>query len=172
MCLAATPVVMAQISTAATIAATAYSVYSAQKMASFQKDMANRNARIAEMQAADAIQRGEAEADQYGQQVDQLISQQKAALAANGILIDQADTSGKVLLDTREVGERDMLQIRNNAARQAWGFRVNAQDSRLQGQVAMLEGRNKQISSLLSGADAVASKWYKFSKQNPNWYKG
>lgn len=161
MCFAATPLVLAQISTAASVVGAVTSIYGQQQMGKYQQQVANNNAIAAEYQAADAIQRGDIEADKLRTRVEGLKGQQRAALAANGVVLDEG-TAANVVLDTVELGERDVLQIKNNAAREAWALRNQAQDFRNQGLLARSESNFNSASTLLTTVGSVADKWYQY----------
>jgi len=148
----------------ATIAATAYSAYGNYQMGKYNQCVAENNAQVAEYQAEDAIQRGELEEKQYRLKIEQLKGQQRASIASSGLLLDQ-DTAGDVLLDTAETGERDVMTIRSNAAREAYAYRVQAANSRSEGLLDSYGGTNRALSGLLSGAGSVADKWYRYRKE-------
>lgn len=97
------------------------------------------NADVAELQAADALERGEIEANRYRQSVRALVGGQRAAYAAQGVDVNSGSPL-EVQEDTRAIGELDALQLVNNAKREAWGFKVEAYDSRMRAFYARREG--------------------------------
>lgn len=87
------------------------------------------NAHAAEEQAADATARGAEDESRFRTQVRGLIGSQRAGFAGQGVAVGSgsaADVQG----DAAYLGNRDALTIRHNAAREAWGFQVQAEDLR------------------------------------------
>jgi hypothetical protein len=117
------------------------------------------------------------EAETFSGKVRQLGGQQKAVLAANGVLVESG-TALDITAETAEVGQLDALTIRANAEREALGFeqqsvnfQAQAGQSTAQANLSTLAGANaasagtgRAFSSLLTGAGSVASKWYNFNK--------
>lgn len=119
-----------------------------------QSQIAGYNARVAEAQAVDAIERGELEESRQRSSTQQLIGSQRARLAAQGIEIDSGSAL-EVQEDTAALGEMDALMIRNNAAREAWGYRTQAADYRNQGTIAKAQGTSQAIGTILGTAGNV-----------------
>lgn len=130
----------------------------AEVMGDYEAQLYNQNAGLADMQAADAIARGrEAELKVRGDS-RQLVGAQRAALAAQGIAIDSG-SAADVIENDAMMGELDALTVRNNARRAAWGFNVQGEQYRAQGELARAVGRNTakalrrgSVNTLLSGA--------------------
>jgi hypothetical protein len=127
-------------------------------------EMFGLNAGLADAQAADAISRGNQNEGRQRLANKQLLGEQRAAFAAQGIDVSAGGTSVEdVTQGDQTVGEFDALTIRNNAIREAWGFQTEASIYRYQGEQARVAGRNRQkaynaqaIGTLLSaGAEAV-----------------
>lgn len=98
------------------------------------------NARVADLQAEDALLRGAEQEQQFRTQVRQLIGRQRAGYAAQGVDVgvgSPVDVAG----DTAYLGELDALTARNNAMREAWGYRVEAEDRRKAADVARKGGQ-------------------------------
>ena len=111
-----------------TVLGAAAQIYGQQEAAEAGKDAADYNAQvalnnqaIADVLAADAIDRGEESVDKHRRGVNILKGSQRAALAKNGVVIDQ-DTALDLILDTTQLGEMGVQEIRNNAMRDAYGF--------------------------------------------------
>ncbi|MHA2064249.1 MAG: virion core protein, T7 gp14 family [Candidatus Thorarchaeota archaeon] len=148
-------------------AAIAYAVvtgvmaYSSQKQQSaqlkYQSQVASNNQKIAEIKAADAINRGELEERKHRIQLAQLIGEQRAGAAASGVLVDEGSALD-VVLDTASIGELEALTIRSNAEREALGFRQQA--NQFGGDAAFLGSSAKSLSSnalFAGGATALTS---------------
>jgi hypothetical protein len=119
----------------------------------FAAQMNVENARIAEIQAADAIARGRVAESEKRLEIRGLIGEQRAVMAAQGIEINDPDSSaGHVQLSSTAQGEIDALTIRNNAAREAWGYKVQAADYMRQAQLSEQAGRNRATTTILTGA--------------------
>lgn len=104
-----------------------------------QGQLADYNAEIAELQASDALERGAEEESRYRQQVRGIIGQQRAGQAAANIDVSYG-TAADVQADAAYLGELDALTVRTNARREAWGFKVQAEDLRYRGVIARKEG--------------------------------
>jgi hypothetical protein len=132
----------------ATGAGTAMSVRAAKKAGQAAEASANAeanlddyNASVADLQALDAAERGAIEASRYRQQVRGIIGAQRASYAGQGVDVSSG-TPAAVQADTAAIGEMDALQLESNAKREAWGYQVQAYDSRMRGLYARLEGVN------------------------------
>lgn len=123
------PVTLTLVSTAVSGAVGAFGAVQQSRAQSAQykyQAAVNRNNKIiAERQATDAIQRGEVAETEHRQRVNQIKSKQKVGFASRGIDLGSEDVS-ETLADTAMLGELDALTIRNNAEREAYGFRVQA----------------------------------------------
>lgn len=118
--------------------------------------VANVNAGISNQAADDAIARGSQEADQQRIYTDQVIGAQRTGFAGNGIDVNTG-TAGQIQNDTAALGELDALTIINNAAREAYGYRVQAMDQRQQGRLARWQGNMAATGSILGGMEKAAS---------------
>lgn len=87
------------------------------------------NAKVAELQAKDALVRGAQEEGRYRAQVRGLLGTERVAYAAGNIDVSYG-SAVDVQADTEFMGELDALQIRTNAAREAWGYQVTAANAR------------------------------------------
>lgn len=134
----------------------------------FEAEMARINARIAELGARSAFERGQKEVASLTMQAGQLKSRQRTAMAANGIDLGEGNAA-EVQASTEIMKEIDRNTLEANAVRSAWGYRTEA--ANLQSTAMMKEGSAAGISplmagtsSLLTGARQVASSWYQMSK--------
>lgn len=126
-----------------------------------EQAQAEQNARLAEMQAKDAEARGEREAGLQRQRTRALIGKQKATLAAQGLSISDG-TALELIGQTAEFGEADAATIRQNAYREAFGYRSQAMNYRNQGEFSYMGRRNEAHNTLLTGgmqAAAYGSDW-------------
>ena len=128
--------------------------------ASYQAGKANQkinnyNAAVADMQATDALARGETTASEAGTKTRELIGAQKAAYAAQGIDVTTG-SAAEVQDQTQQIAQRDIQTIRLNALREAWGYKSQAKGMRMAGKYAYQGGVNNAIGTGLSGAGQVA----------------
>lgn len=98
------------------------------------------NAAVARLQAKDAIARGADEEGQFRAQVRQTIGSQRAGFAGANIQVGSGSALD-VQADAAMLGELDALTIRTNAAREAWGLEVEAQDLERRAEIQRKEGR-------------------------------
>lgn len=120
------------------------------KEAEFSAGQSDLNARLARIQADDAIDRGDKEAKSLKGKVGQVVGSQRAGIAAQGIDVDTG-SAVQVQDDTKMIGERDMLTIKNNAWREAWGFKVEAQNHSGTAAMTRAAGENRYKNTLLTG---------------------
>jgi hypothetical protein len=134
----------------------------------YQAGVQANNAKLAEMQAQDALQRGAKEEQNQRLKTAMLKSNQTATLAARGLDLSSGSPLD-ILTTTDFMGERDARTIGDNAAKEAWAARVRASSATSDSQ--MLQSRSDAenpgqayFGSLVSGAGQVASSWYKYNK--------
>lgn len=127
----------------------------------FENDVAERNAQIAERQGSDAINRGALAEGRERLDTREQVGGSRAALAAQGVDVSTG-SAADVQTNERAIGETDALTIRNNAAREAWGYDVEAANQRMNGNLAILAGENDAatqraagVSTLLTGATSL-----------------
>lgn len=139
-----------------------------QQNAQYQAQVARNNQIVAEQNAKYAEQVGRSQEDAKRQQSAQSLGQIRASLGAAGV---DPNSGSALRLQTgaAEFGELDALTIRNNAARNAYGYRVQGTDFAAQASLndsrasnAASSGRLNMFSSLVSGASSFADKWNKF----------
>lgn len=130
----------------------------------FQSKVARNNAEIAEMQAKDAILRGQTNEHNTRLKTANLKGEQIASFAARGLDLGVGSPLD-ILTDTDFMGERDALLVRDNAAKEVWGLRNTAQN--YTSNADLLDWRADQqnpiadaAGTLLTGAGKVASSWY------------
>lgn len=137
----------------------------------YQAAVSRNNATTSEWQARDAITRGQKAEQQQRLKAAALKGTQRASMAARGLALDEGSPAN-ILADTEFMGEQDALTIRDNASREAWGFRNQARN--YTSDATLLSYRADQEdpiaaakNSLLSGAGAVAESWYKRKTSTP-----
>jgi hypothetical protein len=109
------------------------------------------NASVARMQAADALARGAEDERRFRENIDVMVGAQRAGFAAQNVDVgfgSAVDTQA----DAAYLGELDALQIRNNAAREAWGFNVQATDYNIRAMIQRKEGVNMVAAANVNAA--------------------
>lgn len=118
------------------------------------------NAQFADAAANDAVRRGEYESDQQRRATRDFIGSQRTGFAANGVDVNSG-SAANIQDDTAALGELDALTIRNNAAREAWGYRTQSAQNQLAARNAKASSKSAVFGTLLSagakGAGAYAS---------------
>ncbi len=130
------------------------SAISQAKAAKAQGEYANAmseiNARNADYQGRDAIDRGNKKSHEYRKDARSAIGAERARLAAQGIDI----TSGSAV-DAIDRAEADVAintqTIKSNAWREAWGFKSQASSQRAEGFMAKKKGDGLSRDTLLTG---------------------
>lgn len=140
----------------ATLLGAGTSAFASVQAGSAQREMFEYNARVAEFQAQDALERGAVLEKRRRRVTQQVIGAQRAGLAAQHVDINDPGSSAvDVQADAAYLGELDAMTIRNNAAREAWGFRVQAQDARNRERLAEREGTTRASQTLLTSASSL-----------------
>ena len=186
--------------TAIALASAAYGVYNQVKAGGAERDAGNAeqaaandrarlinwNAKVADLQAQDAITRGQEEEQRIRMGLRQIIGSQRASRAASNVDIS-VGSAVDIQADAARLAELDVLTTRNNAAREAWGYNVEAQDLRMQAEITRREGANaakagrvragqqyrNAFSTVLStGATFLQGKYGGGNKPKPTAYEG
>ncbi len=135
--------------------------------ANYQAQVAENNQITAERLAVDAEQRGEIDVRRHRQQVEQLKGRQVAALAASGV--DVASGSPlDILADTAALGAIDEQTIRDNAAREAWQYRVEGSNQGAQAGLYRQQADSASsgaVGTLLTGVGGIADQWWRYRTQ-------
>jgi hypothetical protein len=115
----------------------------------------------------DAIRRGEQEVESHRSKVRQLVGSQKAALAASGVDISSG-SAAQIVDQSERLGELDAITLKNNAWREAYGYKVEAKNIRIQGMMgqatAATQARNTLVSGGLNAVTTLGKGVYDFYK--------
>lgn len=152
------PATLSLIAAGATVAAGGLAAYSSYQSGQTNKDLAESNAKIAEYQAADAQRRGAIEEEEERNRIRAILGAQRATYGANNVVSSTGTPLG-LLSQTAYYGEIDALTVRNNAAREAFGYRTDAVHSRVRGKLAGREGNLGAGSSLLTSGSQAYGIW-------------
>jgi len=114
------------------------------------------NARFASMQANQVIKQGNVLAQENDTKIKKLLGSQRAKLAAQGIEIDSG-SAAHVQDVTHQLGQLDSANIRNNAWRQAFGFKQQALQDRFNADAARLGANTTARNTVATGLISVAN---------------
>ncbi|NIF51403.1 hypothetical protein [Burkholderia sp. Ax-1724] len=163
---------LAEISLAVTAAGAAASAYGAIKQgqaasaaSDYQAQVARNNQIVSNAYAKQAQSDGENQVAAKQAQTSQMIGAERAAMAANGVDLDSGSAL-RIQGDTAKLGDVDAMTIRNNAARQAYGYQLQGLSYSQQAGLDEASASNAKtagylgaFSSIVSGASSVAGKW-------------
>lgn len=116
----------------------------------YQRAVAETNAKLAEMNADDALRRGDKEAARYLKQAKGVRGAQRAAMAAQGIEVDSG-SAAEIQADTEKIAAENVVTIKTNAFREAWGYRVEGLNQSYAGKFASMAAGNQARDTLLTG---------------------
>ena len=114
------------------------------------RDIGNFNAGVADQQAADALARGREAEDQLRSGVRKLIGSQRAGFAGQNVSLNDEGSAVEVQADTIKLQDEDIERIRYNAGREAWGFKMQAENYRMGG-AATQQQRNAEATGTILG---------------------
>jgi hypothetical protein len=117
----------------------------------YQAKMLELNAKLAEFQAGESIRIGERTAEDYQEKVRGLLGAQRVAIAAANIQLGEG-SAAKIQEDTAAQAASEVITIRGNAWREAWGYRVHATDLRGQAAFTRVASRFEADQALWGGA--------------------
>lgn len=116
----------------------------------YQQSLAETNASMADLAEKETLQAGDVAAGRKNEQTKQAVGSELAEQGASGV--DVASGSAALVRGgTKLAGDIDELTIRNNAARAAFGYKVQGIQDKFQGQFAQLTAKSEAEQSLLSG---------------------
>lgn len=128
----------------------------------FQKNAAYTNASYSDMQAEDAVYRGQKNAENYMKKVNQIQGKQTASLAAQGVDV-ASGSAAKVQESTHNMGALDASTIRVNAYKEAFGYKTQAINQRLQGDLTGISSAQAANNTLITGGLSIAEKYAKWN---------
>lgn len=120
----------------------------------YNAQVAEMNAGIAEKRAKQTIEAGAQQEQMKRQEVQRILGQQQAGMAANGVDVtfgSPLDT----LVDTAMLGEMDALTIRTNTYRDAYNSRVDAANARAQKTLYEHEAKSAQTGGYIGAMGTV-----------------
>lgn len=142
----------------------------ANAQADYQSKVASNNARLAEMDAQYAEQRGERNAEAQRRKTAVMIGAQRAAMGKSGAVADTGSFLD-VTLDTAKMGELDALALMDEGNLAAWRSRAQGMNYQAQSQMYGMSKKDSSLSmfgTILSGAGQAGSAFatgYKLMKE-------
>ena len=127
-----------------------FSAYAAVQSAKMQEKMFELNSLIAGKQSEYSLEKGQIQEQALRYGTKQTIGKQRASFAAQNIALDDG-TALEMQKDAAKWGEIDALRIRNNAAMEAWGYRLQAGSQAIQGSLALMSGYAQAGSAVIGG---------------------
>ena len=147
----------------------------AQAAANAEAEMMDYNASVAEISARQAVEQGEVEANRYREQIEGVVGSQRVGYAGQGVDVSSGSALA-VQADTMAAAEMDALQIKSNAARAAWGYKVEAYDNKKRAMYARHEGvqlaaagRAQANAQLIQGAGGMLSTGINYGAMRYGW---
>lgn len=122
--------------------------------AKYNAQVADMNAKLANRAAKDALERGGLEEQKQRQQTAQLLGQQQAGMAANGVDLTFGSPLD-LLVGTAVLGELDALTIRSNAYREERDIRQQGANYRGQAGMYRAEAKGAKTAGWLSAGGTV-----------------
>jgi hypothetical protein len=154
---------MCELTTIIMIGAAVTSAYAANEQGKTSKKIARNNQIMAEYAADDAKKKGEENAIAVRRKGDAIASAQRTRLAAAGLDLN-VGTAADLVDTTNFFKDQDVATTRNNAARDAWGYRAQGANYRAQGDAAAANGQLSALGSVLGGAAQVSGQWDTYTR--------
>ncbi|SRR6266849_3975103 len=134
-------------------------------MYKYKAALAEQNAKIAKQNAAYELALGESQAQQQGMKTRATVSQTRATQGAGGLDVNTGSNAA-VRTSELQLGQFDQAILRNNAARRAYGWEVQAVQETAESQLdtmaasnAKTEGMLGAFTSILGAGGSFSSKW-------------
>lgn len=126
-----------------------------------QKAIADENAAIANAQGQSSYAIGAEKEGEYANNLAELQGRAKAAAAASGF-VGSKGSPLDLMVQSAGFGKRDLIQIGNNAAMEAYGYQARAVNFTNQGALDLYEGNQKAGATLLSGLSQFGTQYKMF----------
>lgn len=133
---------------------------SIENAALYNASVEDQNAEIADNAAKDAIQRGAHKAADERLDARAINARARAAQGSSGTVVDSGSNL-RLLVDNAGTGEMNALSVMNNSEREAYGYKLQALDSRAKSTSirynATLDARNTRIAGKAGIVNAQAA---------------
>jgi hypothetical protein len=135
--------------------------YGQQQAGKFNASTMSFNAKMAELNATDARQRGDAAVGSEEVRLRQTQGAARAAAGGAGVDVAAGTSASDVLLNNQTTGMQDMAIIRSNAIKAAFGFQAEAGDDRLKAAVTERTANNEAFGTLATAGYKATKAWQK-----------
>lgn len=152
------PTTLTALAVGSTLVGGGLMAYSQYQTGKTEEALAKTNSKIADAQAADAERRGAIAEEEERNRVRAILGSQRATYGANNVVSSTGTPLG-LLGQTAQYGELDALTVRNNAAREAFGYRVDSMNSKARGKLARQQGTLGAASTLLTAGGQAYGIW-------------
>lgn len=142
--------------------------YSSYQAGQARADQARRNAALLEAAAGDALQRGEYQAWRIALAYGRRESEQVVGFAHGGVDVTSGSAAATIA-KTAMMGEMERSIVRNNAFREAWGYRTQAGYQRQAAQDAESASYWDAAGVLIGGAGKIAGMSTPSLGTTPGW---
>lgn len=129
------------------------------KAGKFQRGLAYQQANVMDSEAAYTEYAGGIAANKHRTGVKQMIGEQRASAAAQGISLDDGSIAD-IQADAAKFGEMDALTILQDAAVNAWSLRTQGNLTRAQGDNAAKTGRQQAFATILGTGGGIMGAKY------------
>lgn len=119
------------------------------EQADYEAKIAERNAKIFKIQAAQALQRGEMDAAAVGREFAQLVGRQRATFASQGFDVSVGDPE-RLTDATLAVGRQEQALVQYNAQLDAWAATEAAVGAIQAGKLARIRGQQSKIAGIVN----------------------
>lgn len=125
--------------------------------ARFQSELAKQNAAFRELDAKDALLRGRQQQQKVRRNAAQTVGEIQLAAAAQGQSVGAGSVAGNLMAEADILSEQDVSIIKNNAMREAFGYR-------LQGQQMVTQAKMNENLAWAKAGSSVATAGMSFFK--------
>ena len=130
----------------------------------WESSQMEQNAKLMDFRAKESERMGEKQAQQRAMQIKKLQGRQRAVAAAQGVEV-HSGSALDVQTETAGLGALDIATIRNNAWREAWGYKVEGTNLRSSANMTRIAAKQNARNTLVTGgmtaATQFASGWAK-----------
>ena len=146
------------------IASSGMSAFGQVQNAKFQSELAKQNAAFREFDAKDALLKGTQKAQQVRRTAAQTKGEIELAAGAQGQSVAAGSVAGNLMEEADILSERDVELIKNNAMREAFGYRVQKREMITQAQMNENLSWAQAGATLATGGMSAANTYFRGKK--------
>lgn len=114
------------------------------------------NARMAQLQAKESLRQGREQSKEIKRAAAKVKGAQRAGYASQGVLVDSG-SAADVVEETTELSTEDVMNVNNNAWRQAFGFDVESMNYRFGADYDRMRTRRDKAATILTGLNSASN---------------